>query len=111
VFTQVPQTAHDPVEGGLAALVDPVGVVQLAWTVHGKSDQEVVVPEESGPFVVDERAVGLDGVDDPPTGRGVSPLDSTDLRKKSRPISMGSPPCQATVISGAGPCDSISWRM
>ncbi|MDW8804737.1 hypothetical protein P1P68_08040 [Streptomyces scabiei] len=74
VFAQVTQTAHDPVEGGLATLVDPVGVVQFARTVHGESDQEVVVPEELGPFPVDERAVGLDGVDDPPTGRGVSPL-------------------------------------
>ena len=36
---------------------------------------------------------------------------SRERRKKSSPMSVGSPPCQATVTSGAGPCASISWRM
>jgi len=60
----VSQAAHDPVEGGLAALVDATGVVHRARSVDGQPDEEAVVVEEARPVGVDQRAVGLDGVDD-----------------------------------------------
>ena len=43
-------------------------------------------------------------------GRRYFSRNSTERRKKSRPISVGSPPCHATVTSGPG-CASMSCRM
>ncbi len=65
VPTEHVQPAQHPVEGGLAALVDAVGVVHVAGSVHRDADQEVVRVQEVAPLVVEERAVGLDGVEDP----------------------------------------------
>ena len=57
------EPAHHPVEGGLAALVDPVGVVHLARAVDGQAHQEVVLVQERAPLVVEQRAVGLHRVE------------------------------------------------
>jgi len=54
--------AEHAVEGGASAAVAPVGVVEVAGTVEGEPDKEVVVVEETAPFGGDERAVGLQGV-------------------------------------------------
>ena len=54
-----------PVEGGLAALVDPVRVVHLPRAVDRDADQEVVLLQERAPLVVQQGAVGLDRVEDP----------------------------------------------
>ena len=62
VLAQVPPAAHHQVEGALAAAVDAVGVVQLARAVDAQADQEVVLLEERAPVVVEQQAVGLEGV-------------------------------------------------
>ena len=48
------QAADHPVEGGLAALVHPVGIMQVAGSVDGDPDQEVVLGKKGGPLVVEE---------------------------------------------------------
>ena len=62
VLSQVPPALHHPVEGALPAAVDPVGVVDLARAVDAQADQEVVLLEEGAPVVVEQDAVGLEGV-------------------------------------------------
>ena len=63
-------------------------------------DQEVVLLEEGGPRVVDQRAVGLDGILDASCpGLRYFSAYSTERLKKSSPIRVGSPPCQAMVTS------------
>ncbi len=63
------QPGHHLVEAATAGLVDPVGVVDLPRPVDRKSHQEAVFGEERCPFVVDERAIGLNGVDQSLTGQ------------------------------------------
>ena len=46
VFLQQPQPAHDLVEGRRAALIDPVGIVQVARPVDADANQEVILFEE-----------------------------------------------------------------
>ena len=58
------QTAHHPVEGREPTLVLAVLVVNILGAVQGYSHKEIVLAEESRPFSVEERAVGLDGVVD-----------------------------------------------
>ena len=62
------QPADHPVKRGLAALVHPVGIVQVARSVGGDPDKEVVLGKKGRPLVVDEGAVGLHRVFDPLTG-------------------------------------------
>ena len=62
VGAQVAPALHDPVEGALAAPVEPVGVVQLARPVHAQAHQEVVLLEEGAPVVVEQDPVGLEGL-------------------------------------------------
>ena len=62
VLFQSVQAPDHTIEGGLAALVVAVGVVQRGRTVDAEAYQKVVLPKERGPFIVDQRAVGLDGV-------------------------------------------------
>ncbi len=69
------QAADDPLIGGLAALVDPVGVVQRPRAVDRDPDEEVVLAKESTPVVVEERAVGLDRVEYSLARPGVSALE------------------------------------
>ena len=75
-FRQSPP-AHDVVERALAALVDPIGVVQFARPVHAQSHEDLVLLEERAPRVVELRAVGLDGVGRP-AARLLVPLDVLD---------------------------------
>jgi hypothetical protein len=51
-----------------------VGVVQVFWAVHAQADQEAVLAEEPAPRVVQEEAVGLEGVLDPGAGPGAREL-------------------------------------
>ena len=57
-----PPAAHDEVERALPLAVAPVGVVQLARPVDAEADQEVVLLEEGAPGVVEQDAVGLEGL-------------------------------------------------
>ena len=65
VLLEEPKATHHLVEGAGAALVDPVGVVQLAGAVDADADQEVVFDEELAPLVVEQGAVGLHRVQEP----------------------------------------------
>jgi hypothetical protein len=47
-------------EGRVALLVDPVGVVELGWPVDAYPDQEPVLSKEPAELVREQRAVGLD---------------------------------------------------
>ena len=58
------QSVHHPVEGRESALVLTVFVMNILGAVQRYSHKKVVVAEESRPFSVEERAVGLDGVVD-----------------------------------------------
>src|SRR5208337_784161 len=69
VRAQAVPAADHVVEAAFALLVDAVRVVQLARPVDAQADQVVVLLEESGPLVVDERAVGLHRVQDAPMVR------------------------------------------
>ena len=54
--------AHHLLEGAVAAAVDAVGVVDLLRPVHAQADQEAVRLEKPAPVIVQQHAVGLEGV-------------------------------------------------
>lgn len=56
------------VEGSPALGIEPVAVVECSWSVDGQTDEELMLPEERGPGVVEQDAVGLQGVDDLSSG-------------------------------------------
>ena len=62
---QMREPLHHLVERALAALVHPVGVVQLPRPVDRDPDQDVVLLEERRPFLVQQCPVRLDRVDGP----------------------------------------------
>ena len=62
VFLEQPGSPHDPVKGSMASLVFPVKVVKLFGTIQAEADQEFVLVEKLAPLVVEEDAVGLEGV-------------------------------------------------
>ena len=62
VLPEQSRRAHHPGMGRCTALVDAVLVVQFRRPVHAEAHQEVVGCEELAPFVVQEGAVGLQGV-------------------------------------------------
>ena len=62
VAAESPPAAHHQVKGALAAAIDPIGVVEFARTVDAQADQEVVLLEEGAPLIVEQDAVGLEGV-------------------------------------------------
>ena len=53
---------HHQVESALAAAVNPVGVVQLARAVNAQADEKMMFLEERAPVIVEQQAVGLEGV-------------------------------------------------
>ena len=59
MLLQKPQPAHDLVEGWLASLVYAVHVVQRPRPIDADAQQEVVFGKEGGPFIIQQRAVGL----------------------------------------------------
>jgi hypothetical protein len=46
----------------LSATVDPVGIVDLARTIHAKPNQKTVLLEKGAPVVIEKDTVGLKGV-------------------------------------------------
>ena len=105
VLAEMTPAVHHPVERALAAPVDAIGVVQFPRAVHAQADEEVVLLEERAPVVVDQQAVGLEGVLHGLAGPAVS-LDQLDRAAKEVELhQVGSPPCQATVTCGMR-CDS-----
>jgi len=105
------KAADDPVIGRLAALIDAVGVVQRPRAVDRDPDEEVLLAQERAPVVVQERAVVWIVLSTRWPGLAYSRSISIERRKKSSPIMVGSPPCQATTTSGARSCAASNWRM
>src|SRR5216683_281349 len=62
VLAQVPPALHNFVESALLAAVDPIRVVELAWTVNAQADQKIVFLEEDAPLIIEKDAVGLKSV-------------------------------------------------
>ena len=79
------QAPHDAVEGGLAALVAPVGVVQLRRPVDRDADEEPVLGEELAPVVVEQRGVGLQRVEHPLARCRELPLELDDAGEEVEP--------------------------
>ena len=64
MFAEAGEAAHGGVEGGAAVFVVAVDVVDFGGAVDGEADEELVLGEEFAPGVVEEGAVGLEGVGD-----------------------------------------------
>ena len=62
VFLQQTQAAHDPIKGRSPAFVHTIHIVQVAWAVNADADQEVVFFKEGAPGIIQQGAVGLEGV-------------------------------------------------
>ncbi len=62
MLLQQPQPTHDLVEAWLAPFVHAVNVVQRPRAINADAQQEVVFGKKGGPFVVQQRAIGLHGV-------------------------------------------------
>ena len=92
----------DPREDRLPASVTAEGVVERPRAVETQADEKPVIVEKPAPGFVDEHAVRLDRGAARWPGRACLLPASTALRKKSRPMSVGSPPCQAIGTSEAG---------
>ena len=92
--------------------VGPIGIVQFLGPVERQADEEPVLPKKAAPLVVQENSVGLQRVACPLTGRKIFLFLFKARRKKSIPISVGSPPWKVKLMSCvvAG-CASIYWRM
>jgi len=78
VALQQPPAAHDVRVRGRTAAGDPVAVVVLRRAVEAQADEETLGREEAAPRLVEEGAVGLEGVEDPPARRPVPLLERDD---------------------------------
>ena len=85
-------------------------VVQMLGAVDAQADVEAVFLEELAPGFVQQHAVGLEIVLDAVPFGVLSVRVRTTLRKKSRPNSAGSPPCQLKT-TGSSSWPAMYWRM
>ena len=90
----------------LSLFIDAVGIVEFGRAVDAQADEELIFDQEFAPRVVEQRAVGLEGIMDF-FAVGVFFLEPDRLAKKLTPRSVGSPPCQAKLISGLACCSMI----
>jgi len=91
------QAADHPVEGGLAALVHPVGIMQVAGSVDGDPDQESCSGKKGGPLVVEEVPLVCNRVFDRcRAGRALRPV-SRHAGRSPGPSSWAHHPARATV--------------
>ena len=56
------EAPQHPLGRGVSPLVDPVAVMELRRPVDADADQEAMLGEQLAPGIVQQRAVGLDGV-------------------------------------------------
>ena len=89
VTLQHVEARDHPVEGGLAPLVDAVGVVHLSRPVDRDADQELVLLQELAPLVVEERPVRLHRVEDVLAGGRVLPLELDRASEEVQPHHRG----------------------
>ncbi len=73
------------VERRLAALGDPVVIVDVLRAVDGEAHQETMLLEEARPVLVEQRAVGLQVVFDALSGLRVLPLQRDHLAEEVEP--------------------------
>ena len=76
---------EDSFKRGPPAFRDPVLVVDFPRAVDAQADQEPVLLEELAPFLVDQRAVGLEIVLDPLERLGVFLFERDDLAEEIQP--------------------------
>src|SRR5579872_1253906 len=62
MLAQMPPAFQHEIEGSLTSSVAPISVVQFARSVYAETDKEVVLFEERAPRVVEQQAIGLEGL-------------------------------------------------
>ena len=99
----LPSAQHHGV-GAAATAVEPVGVVHGRRPVHGHAHEHVVVGEESGPLLIDEGAVGLEGVDHSLAGAtvGLAQLDESAEERQAAQGRLAALPEHGDLAVGAG---------
>ena len=78
VALQEPDGLDHPLVGRTAALGHAIAVVERLRSVDADADLEAFRGEEAAPFVVDQRAVGLNAIEDLPSRRSVLALELDD---------------------------------
>jgi len=68
-------------------------------TIQADADKKILFTKKLAPLLVQEQAVGLQRVSIACPGRAYFFCNATAARKKSSPISVGSPPCQQKLLS------------
>ena len=69
-----------------------VRIMRFPHPVNGYTHQEMMLPKELTPVLVDPVAIGLQRLADPNSAFIILLLVCNDLLKKSSPRSVGSPP-------------------
>ena len=82
VFLQQFNAAHHLVEGGIAALVDAIEIVNIPRAIEADTNQEVVFGKELTPFVVQRDGIGLECIINPHAAFFVLLLKAHRLSKK-----------------------------
>jgi len=72
------ESPHHQVVGGLPSLGHPVRVVEVGGAVQAEAHGEAFVSQEAAPFLVQEGAVGHQGIEDAAARWGVLPLEGRD---------------------------------
>ena len=62
VFGEQLEAPQHPLRRGVSPLVDPVAVVELGGPIDADADQEAMLGEQLAPGIIQQGAVGLDGV-------------------------------------------------
>ena len=87
VVAEMTPTADNLFEAARAALVDTIAVVQFFGPIDAKPDEKIVRLKKRSPVIINERPVGLNGIDDALTRAGRYFFAySTERWKNSRPI-------------------------
>ena len=89
VFDQEAAAVHDLVERRPAAFVHAVAVVGITRTVEADADEEIVLFEKGRPGVVDQHAVGLEGIAHGLAGRAVFLLEFDRAAEEVQPQQRG----------------------
>ena len=84
VLFQQAQPAENLVVGIIPLFVHPVGVMQPRRSVDAQADEKLFRLQEFAPFVVEQRAVGLDGIVDA-FAAGILPLQLDDFAEELHP--------------------------
>lgn len=81
VLPEERQAAHHVIEGVATLLVDAIAIIHLPRAVDAQTNEKVLLAQELAPFVVEQRAVGLQRVVNL-LPAGVLPLKRNGLAKE-----------------------------